>query len=219
MSKYNKTMTGVDNLSDRNAMVIKYEPLINKLTSQFYHKTLGSWDDLKSMAQLGFCLALNKYDETRSNMSFMSFASFEIRNTIMTCLTNESRTVKLPFEEQKNLKESGKGTFNSVSIDYKNPDDDTKPRETVMGMTVPAKFDNGNVFEYLFSRLEDQFDTIDCEIFYMTFGLNNRKELQNKEIAKKLGLSEGRISQRKKEIIKFIRKDADLCEMLASLLD
>lgn len=213
-------MTRMNNMNDRNSMVIKYEPLINKLTSQFYHKTMMNWEDIRSAANLGFCQAMNKYDKSRSNMSFMSFAAFEMRNTIMTCLTNESRTVKLPFEEQKKLKNIGKGTFNSVSIDHRSQeDDDTKPRETVMGMAIPAKFDDGNVFEYLFSRLEDRFESIDCEIFYMTFGLNGRKELQNKEIAKKLGLSEGRISQRKKEIIKFIRKDADLCEMLASLLN
>lgn len=214
MKNYNeseKTLT-------REEMVIKYEPLINKLTAQFYHKIVGSWNDIHSMACLGFVQALNKYDETRSNMSFMSFAAFEMRNTIMTCLTNESRIVKLPFEEQKSLKNNGRSTYNSVSIDHFNKDDDTKPRETVMNIAEEAKFADGNVFEYLYKRLEDSFNDIDCQIFYMTFGLNGYKEISNKDIAKHFNLSEGRISQRKKLVIEFIRKDSEMCEMLSNLL-
>lgn len=207
--------------TERNEMVVKYEPLINKLTAQFYHKTVSDWQSIKSMAYEGFVLAMNKFDPERSKMSFMSFAAFEMRNNIMTCLTNESRTVKLPFEEQKKLKESGRSTFNSVSIDHKyNGDDgdDLKPRETVMGMAVAAKFDDGDIFDCLYTKLEDRFNTQICEIFYMTFGLKGYEETPNKEIAKHFGVSEGRISQRKKEVIEFIRNDGELCEMLANLL-
>lgn len=207
---------------NESQLVKKFEPLICKLTSQFHHQTVGNWDDIKSMAYLGFVLAIRKYDENRSNMSFKSFAAFMMKNTIMTCLTNESRVVKLPFEEQKSLKESGQSTFNRASIDYQiSEDNEQKPKDNQMGLAIatPAKFDDGDVLEYLYTRLEQQFNTMDCEIFYMTFGLKNHEELQNKEIAKKLNLSEGRISQRKKEIIKFIRQDNDLCEMLASLMN
>ena len=118
---------------EKNQLTIQYEPLINKLTAQFFHEVACSWDDIKSMAYEGFALALNKYDEERSDMTFMSFAAFEIRNNIMTRLTEESRTVKLPFEEQKRRKENGLPLFNSVSIDHSchGEDEDLKPREIV----------------------------------------------------------------------------------------
>ena len=64
-------------------LVVQYEPLINKLTAQFFHKVQYNWDDLKSYAYEGFALALNKYDSERSEMSFMSFAAYEMRNNIM----------------------------------------------------------------------------------------------------------------------------------------
>lgn len=200
-------------------LTIQYEPLINKLTAQFYRKVQYGWDDIKSMAYEGFALALNKYDENRSTMSFMSFAAFEMRNNIMTRLTEESRTVKLPFEEQKKRKENGETLFTSVSIDHKyQGDDDLKPRETVLGMAVEAKFADGDIFEYLYTRLEGQFPERDCKMFYMTFGLKGYEETPNQDIAKMFGVSEGLVSQKKKKIIEFIRKDEELCEMLANLL-
>ena len=204
----------------RTELVKQYEPLINKLTAQFFHKVSYDWDSIKSMAYEGFVLAMNKYDETRSNMSFMSFAAFEIRNNIMTRLTEESRTVKLPFEEQKRRKATGEALFNTVSIDHsvRDDDDDTTPRETVMGMAVPAKFDDGDVYDYMYARLSDNFSERDCKMFYMSYGLNGFEETPNQDIARIFNVSAGLISQRKKRIIDFIRKDRDLCEMLASLM-
>lgn len=205
---------------EKNQLAIQYEPLINKLTTQFYHQVKYSWDDIKSMAYEGFALALNKYDENRSGMSFMSFAAFEMRNNIMTRLTEESRVVKLPFEEQKKRKENGLPLFNSVSIDHSSSDDEDglKPREIVMGMYEKAKFDDGDVFDYFYSRLEDKFPPRECEMFYMAFGLNGFEETPNQDIAKHFGVSEGLISQKKKKVLEWIRKDTELCEMLSNLM-
>ncbi len=206
---------------EREQMTKQYEPLICKLTSQFFHKTVCDWDSIKSMAYEGFVLAMNKFDPSRSKMSFMSFAAFEMKNNIMTRLTEETRTVKLPFEEQKRMKESGLSTYNTYSIDrsYKtDSDDDFKPRELVMGMYENAKFSDGDVYDFLYKRLEDNFPMRDCEMFYMTYGLKGYEDTQNQLIAKRFGVSEGLISQKKKKIIEFIRKDRELCEMLSNLL-
>ena len=204
----------------KDELVRQYEPLINKLTGQFYQAVQMDWDSLKSMAYEGFALAINKYDESRSTMTFMQFAAFEMRNNIMTRLTEESRTVKLPFEEQKKRKENGGPLFNTVSIDRSIRDDDEnlKPREIVMGMYEKAKFDDGDVFEYLYSRLEDKFPQRECDMFYMSFGLKGFDETPNQDIAKHFGVSEGLVSQKKRKIIDWIKTDRDLCEMLANLL-
>lgn len=205
---------------EKNDLVKQYEPLINKLTGQFYQTVQMDWDSLKSMAYEGFALAINKYDESRSSMTFMQFAAFEMRNNIMTRLTEESRTVKLPFEEQKKRKENGGPLFNTVSIDRSIRDDDEslKPREMVMGMYEKAKFDDGDVFEYLYSRLEDKFPQRECDMFYMSFGLKGFDETPNQDIAKHFGVSEGLVSQKKRKIIDWIKTDRDLCEMLSNLL-
>jgi RNA polymerase sigma factor (sigma-70 family) len=203
----------------KNELTKQYEPLINKLTGQFYTSVQMDWDSIKSMAYEGFALALNKYDESKSSMSFMSLAAFEMRNNIMTRLTEESRTVKLPFEEQKRRKESGEPLFNSVSIDRSvREDDDIKPREIVMGMYETARFADGDVFSYLYERLEEKFPQRECDMFYMSFGLKGFEDTPNQDIAKKFGVSEGLVSQKKRKIIDWIRTDRDLCEMLSNLV-
>lgn len=211
---------------EKDQLVKQYEPLINKIAGQFYPevKSTVDWDWLKSMAYEGFALAINKYDPKRSSMSFMSFAGYSILNNIRQCLTDESRTVKLPFEEQKKRKEQGQTLFTSVSIDHctwaqdNDNDDDYRPREMKMGVYTPAKFADGDVFNYLYQRLEERFPQRECEMFYMTFGLKNFQETPNQNIAAHFGVSEGLVSQKKRKIIDWIKQDIDLCEVLSNLL-
>ena len=73
---------------EKNEIVIKYEPLVNKLTKQFVDKINVSWDDIKSMAYEGLSIAIDTYDANRSSMTFAQFAGFAIRNNILTSLNN-----------------------------------------------------------------------------------------------------------------------------------
>jgi RNA polymerase sigma factor (sigma-70 family) len=204
---------------EKAAMAIQYKPLVIKLTNQFYRKTLSNWEELESMAYEGLCLAMNKYDSEKSKMSFLSYAAFEIRHNIMNRMTEESRTVKLPYQEQQKLKDAGKSTCNVIYFDITDDMDDDSPRrnEIKNGLYESSKFDDGDVYEYLYERLETNFSERDCKMFYMTFGLKGYEEIQNRQIAKMIGVSEGLVSQRKKAMIEFIRADNDLCEMLANL--
>lgn len=205
--------------TEKNALAKQYAPLVNKITKQFVEKVKVSWDDVMSMAWEGFAIAIETYDDTRSKMNFTQFAGFAIRNNILTSLDNELRTVKLSYYAQKKALASGEAIFNSVSIDASvRQDDEIKPRELVMNMYQDEKFSDGDIFEYLYSRIEDKFSERDCKMFYMHFGLKDYDELKGKEIAEKFNVSEGLVSQKIKRIIKFIRKDNELCEILANLL-
>lgn len=204
---------------EKNALALQYEPLVNKITKQFVEKVKVSWDDVKSMAWEGFALAIETYDDTRSKMNFTQFAGFSIRNNILTSLDNELRTVKLSNYAQKKALAAGEAIFNSVSIDAPvRQEDDIKPRELVMNMFQEEKFSDGDIFEYLYYRIEEQFHERDCKMFYMHFGLKDYEEMKGKDIAKAFNVSEGLVSQKIKRIIKFIRKDTELCEILSNLL-
>ena len=63
-----------------------------------------------------------------------------------------------------------------------------------------------------------QFGERDYKMFYMSFGLNGYEETKGKDIAIEFGVSEGLVSQKIKKVIQFIRKDNELCEILANLL-
>ena len=207
--------------AQKNELVEQYTPLINKLTKQFFDSNQGlcSWSDIYSMALEGFALAINKYDSERSTMTFTQYAAYAIRNNILTCLNEETRTVKLSAYAQKVVIANGGTLFNTVSIDQPiTNDEDTKPRDMVMGMYEEEKFSNGDVFKYLYSRLEDQFNQRDRDMFYKIFGLHGFEETPNKDIAKEYGVSEGLVSQRVKKVINWIKQDRDLCEMLSSII-
>ena len=208
--------------AEMNQLAKQYEPLVNKMTKQFSAKVAMNWMEIKSMAYEGLALAIKQYDEERSSMTFTQFAAFAIRNNILTCLDNELRTVKMSNYAQKKAIEAGDALFTTVSIEGNTMRDDNDGKvqlDIKLGMFSNASFADGDVYEYLYSRIDEQFGERDRKIFYMTFGLNGYNDEKNKDIAKMLGVSEGLVSQRAKKVVEWIRKDSDLCEMLDNLLE
>ena len=208
------------NQREKNKLAKQYEPLVNKLVKQFSTKVAIDWYEIKSMAYEGLALAIEKYDDERSNMTFTQYAAFAIKNNILTCLDNESRTVKMTNYMQKKAAEIGDPVFTSVSIDRSiRYDDEKKPLEVKLGMVSNETFSDGDVFEYLYIRLEEKFKEMDRNIFYMAFGLHGSDEWKGKDIAKKFDISEGLVSRKIKKIIEWIRADEELCEILSNLLE
>jgi RNA polymerase sigma factor (sigma-70 family) len=207
---------------ERNDLAKQYEPLVNKLTKQYASKVKIEWNQVKSMAYEGLVIAMNTYDSNRSSMTFMQFAAFAIRNNILSRLDDELRTVKMSSYAQKKAKERGDAVFNTISIDHtvtgSEDSDNIKTRETVMGLAEKAKFDDGDVYEYLYSRIDEEFPERDRNIFYKSFGLKGFEEMKGKDIAKEYGISEGLVSQKIKKIVLHIRKDEEICEILGNLL-
>lgn len=209
---------------EKNNLTKQYESLINKITKQFTDKGCGNWEDVKSMAYEGFAIAINTYDPEKSSMTFMQFAGFAIRNNILTGLNNELRTVKLSAYAQKKATENGEALFNSISIDatYNESSEyaisTPKKKDYLKNLSIEAKFDDGDVFETLYSKLEDNFNKRDCEIFYRTFGLNGFDEDKGKDIADMYNISRSLVSIKVKCIINFIKNDIELCEILSNLL-
>lgn len=209
----------------------QFEPLVNKITKQFVSKVHIEWERVSSMAWEGFSIALQKYNPDKSTMNFVQYAGFSIRNNILTSLDNELRIVKLSAYAQGKIEEmyGSKGLFNTISMDAPAFTNDKNDNETSTGerpnhknmfdRPVQEQFSDGNIFDYIYQRIESQFSERDCDMFYKSFGLKEFEETKGKDIAKEYGVSEGLVSQKIKRIIKYIRKDNDMCEMLAHLLD
>lgn len=205
--------------TEKNKLAIQYEGLVNKMTYQFANKVAMDWNDIKSMAYEGLALAIEQYDSERSSMNFMQFAAFAIRNNILTSLDNEARTIKMSAYNQKKAKEEGVMNYKiRIDLQVNQPDDDSKAiKEMVLGTYEDAKFADGDVFETIYEMLGEKFSARDCEIFFRTFGLNGYEEEKCKDIAKMFELSIGMISIVNKKIIKYIRSNENMCELLANL--
>lgn len=211
------------NLTDRqkNEVAKKYNNLVVKITKQFFNKGFQNWDQIESMAWEGLALAIDKYDDERSNMNFTQYAAFAIRNNILNCLTEESRTVKMSHYMQQKAKEKGDALFTTVSLDRKidtQNEDDKRIKEFKFNAYTKASFADGDTFEYLYSRLNEKFPKRECEMFYKAFGLNGYDDTKGKDIAKEYGVSEGLVSQKIKKMTSWIRKDNEMCEMLQNLM-
>lgn len=204
---------------EKNNLAMQYEALVNKLVKQFSSKVCVNWQDIKSMAYEGLALAIEKYDEERSDMTFTQYAAFAIRNNILTGLTNETRTVKMTAYMQGKATEAGESLFTSISIDRSmRADDEKKPLEVKLGMVSDETFSDGDVFEYLNVRLLENFKERDVKMFYKTFGLMGEDDMKGKDIAKEFGVSGAVISNKVNKILKWIKTDTDLCEVLSNLL-
>lgn len=205
--------------TEKNKLAIQYEGLVNKMTYQFASKIAMDWNDIKSMAYEGLALAIEQYDSERSSMNFMQFAAFAIRNNILTSLDNEARTIKMSAYNQKKAKEEGITNYKiRIDLQVNQPDDDSKAiKEMVLGTYEDAKFADGDVFETIYEMLGEKFSARDCEIFFRTFGLNGYEEEKCKDIAKMFELSIGMVSIINKKIIKYIRSNENMCELLANL--
>ena len=205
---------------EKNKLVGQFEPLINRITNQFYKKGLMSWDQLRSMALEGFAIAMNQYDEKRSNMSFTQYAGFAIRNNIFNCVDEELRVVKLSHYAQKKIAEKGGNLFNSVSMDEMASRDNTDGRHRSdyrINAYTPAKFADGDVYAHIYEELEKHFSERDCKMFYMSFGLHGYDNTPGKVIAQTMGVSEGLVSQKIKKVVTWMRKNDSICEALQSL--
>lgn len=208
---------------ERNNFTLQYEPLINKLTKQYATKVAAPWEDIKSMAYEGLAIAMSSYNPNKSSMNFTQFAAFAIRNNILTGLNNELRTVKLSAYAQKKATEKGESLFNSVSFSGERERDDDhfigSPKgKDWLNLRQEDKFSDGDIFETLYSKLEDNFPVRDCEIFYRSFGLKDFDDEKGKDIADSFNISRSLVSIKLKTIISFIQRDTELCEILSNLL-
>lgn len=221
MNGYNNIFSA--NSKEQKKLIQQYEPLVNKITAQFVQKSKYGWNEIKSAAYEGLVLAFKQYDSTRSSMNFLQYAGFSIRNQILISLNNELRTVKMNYYNQKQAEQAGMPLFNTVAIDvYCDTDKDSHTknnREVVLNIQTNENFSNGDVYEYLYYRLEAKFSSKDCDIFYRVFGLNGYDYEKSQDVAKLYNVSNGLVSQKVKKIINYIKGDEDLKEMLAQLME
>lgn len=230
----------------RNQLARQFEPLVNKIVAQQQKMLKTDWNTLLSMGYEGLAIAMNTYDPERSGMTFTQYAAFSILNNIRNCSCTELHTVKLTSYTQDQIRKAGEEakkaqeasddpyvaamapagigmtTFTSVSIsNVMNPqnDNDNMNREMRYGIYESAKFADGNVFEQLKLEVDANCNKTDAYCFYHYFGICGYPEKQVAELAEEFNVTSGRISQRLKKVIDFIKKNENLRESLASLLE
>ena len=198
---------------ERNELAKKYLPLIKKISNQFLNSSPLEYDEIEGFAWEGFVLAMNKYDPTKSDMTFTSYAAFGIKNAIMNGINSSGQTIAVSLYNRKKMAENGEDIPTSVSLEKNFENED---HLLSLGFEDDVVFDNP--WKVMLDKVKANFDEEYVDIFCSIYGLDGHDVEKGKDIAERLGISGCLVTKRTKKIINFIKNDKELSSILRDLL-
>ena len=182
--KENGDLKAKNKLIEHNLRLVVY-------LAKRYENTGIDLEDLVSIGSIGLIKGINTYKRGK-NIKLATYCSRCIDNEILMYLRKNKKTkADISFEESLSFDSDG----NELHLeDILGTDSDivTKPLED--------EYDKKILNEEL-EKLEDR----DKEIMCLRYGLNGKEELTQKEVAKKLNISQSYISRIEKKVIKKLK--------------
>jgi len=181
----------MENDQDARNKLIEHNLRLVVFLAKKYDNTGDSLEDLVSIGTIGLIKAVNTY-RLDKNIKLATYASRCIDNEILMHLRkNKRKRLEVSFEDSLSYDADG----NELHLeDVLGTDGDivTKGLDDELDRNIVLK-----EIKKLSSR--------DREIIELRYGLNNKKELTQKEVAKLLGISQSYISRIEKKVIKRIK--------------
>lgn len=211
---------------NREEIALQYQPLVHKITNQWKDRLPLTQQDILGFAEQGLVVAINTYDPKKKNkntgkvgkQTFKQYAAWCILHEILNGANNEGHIVKMSAYHQKKRKESGSSTYiyKSINIAY---DDEGEYRGNIPELSETDPYIGmSDVYNKLYTHIEQNFSKRDCDVFYRFYGLKNKEPEQGKKIAESYDISPCTVTLITKKIIKSIQQNPDLCEELEELL-
>ena len=181
----------------RDTLIVHNLRLVVYIAKKFESTGIGI-EDLISIGTIGLIKAVNTFS-VEKNIKLATYASRCIENEILMYLrkTNQQK-FEVSIDEPLNVDWDGNELLLS---DILGTDDDT----------VSVNIENEAEKRVLLEAVE-KLDEREKLIMELRFGLNNRPEKTQKEVADMIGISQSYISRLEKRIIKRLKKDMEsLC--------
>ena len=194
-----KTLAMLDNDFEkaREKLIVHNLRLVVYIAKKFESTGIGI-EDLISIGTIGLIKAVNTFS-VEKNIKLATYASRCIENEILMYLrkTNPQK-MEVSIDEPLNVDWDGNELLLS---DILGTDDDT----------VSVNIENEAEKRVLLEAVE-KLDEREKLIMELRFGLNNRSDKTQKEVAAMIGISQSYISRLEKRIIKRLKKDMEsLC--------
>lgn len=194
-----KTLAMLDNDFEkaREKLIVHNLRLVVYIAKKFESTGIGI-EDLISIGTIGLIKAVNTFS-VEKNIKLATYASRCIENEILMYLrkTNPQK-MEVSIDDPLNVDWDGNELLLS---DILGTDDDT----------VSVNIENEAEKRVLLEAVE-KLDEREKLIMELRFGLNNRPEKTQKEVADMIGISQSYISRLEKRIIKRLKKDMEsLC--------
>lgn len=207
----------------REELFKQYTPLMYKIVNQYVASLPLCMDDIVGAAMEGFTYAMNTY-KTGTSQSFKQYAGWCMRNFILSSANSEGHTVKMSAYNQKKAKEAGESTFKCLTFTNMSLYGDEEVDEDKLKMLGYSEIENQNLTSedetmyILYEWLTENFSTRDCHVFFHTYGIFGHQLMKGNELAEMYGLSPASISVTNKKIIKKIRTQNYLMDILRDLI-
>ena len=234
----------------RAAIVKQYTPLINKIVNQYVGKTSLDKSELLSAAFEGLVCAMNEYRKPskeieaqndiedkeeakkKKRSSFLTYASYRMKQKILDDINNYSRTVRIPGSTMNRHKDDEEwqnmGKTTSIDVTFAGSEEEGKltladrlaelqigPEDLKLDGEDAA---NAATAEKIYNMIENKFNQKHCTVFYKTFGLKGYTMMRPSEVAKEMGLSNANVSMINKRIATFLKTTPGAQPLLKSLL-
>lgn len=184
------TMAG--RVEDRNLLIEHNLRLVVYIAKKFENAGVNV-EDLISIGTIGLIKAVNTF-KVEKNIKLATYASRCIENEILMYLRRSNRTKgEVSLDEPLNIDWDGNELLLSDILGTENDEVYGRIEEEV----------NRKLLDHAMDKLSCR----EREIVEMRFGLAGRKELTQKEVADRMGISQSYISRLEKKIIGRLRKE------------
>lgn len=182
-----------DTLIEHNLRLVVY------VAKRYDNSTNCPLEDLISIGTIGLVKAINTFKADK-NIKLATYASRCIENEILMYLRKNNKIrYEISLDEPLNIDYDG----NELLLgDIVGTDDDLVEQEMM-------KSDQRKLFYEALKDLNER----EKEILILRYGLSNRDELTQKDVAKLLGISQSYISRLEKKIIKKLRNQLNFDEV------
>ncbi|KQC33419.1 hypothetical protein AAU57_08890 [Nonlabens sp. YIK11] len=163
--------------------------MVIHLVNKFSFTTKHTLSDLISYALEGLMIAYHNYDESKSNKGFSSFASYGIRNNLLSLIDskqNESDIISKPINKE---------TEHPTAYVFSNWDSDDADYkfEDMFEASEPEPDDND---EKLIQLIKDHLKKPNwADVVILHLGLGRQNKLRLRTIAEKYNVTSSRIGQ------------------------
>ncbi len=184
------TKSNNGDLEARNKLIEHNLRLVVFLAKK-YDNTMYDLEDLVSIGTIGLIKGIKTY-KLDKNIKLATYCSRCIDNEILMFLRkNKRRKVEISFEDSINLDTDG----NELHL------------EDVLGteIDIVEKSYEDEVDKQLLLKVLNELNERDKEILTLRYGLNNKDEYTQKEVADMLGISQSYISRIEKKAIKKLK--------------
>ena len=177
----NGDMKARDKLIEHNLRLVVF-------LAKKYENTKIDLEDLVSIGTIGLIKGVNTYQNDK-NIKLATYASRCIDNEILMYLrkTKKKRS-EVSFEDSLSFDAEG----NELHLE-----DVLGTEEDIVTKPIEIELD-----KYMMYREVAKLNDRDREIIELTYGLNGKKEMTQKEVANLLGISQSYISRIEKKVIK-----------------